>query len=48
MAKEMAGGANTNSISVAMPAKYPPVGPNARKPYANGPPAWGIDVVNSV
>ena len=29
MASEMAGGANTNSTSVAMPAMYPP-GPNAR------------------
>ena len=30
MASEMAGGANTNSTSVAMPAMYPPTGPNAR------------------
>ncbi len=29
MAMAMAGGAKTNSISVAMPAIIPPVGPNA-------------------
>ena len=44
----MAGGANTNSTSVAKPATNPPVGPKARRAYAKGPPACGIAVDNSV
>ena len=48
MASAMAGGANTNSTSVAKPATKPPVGPKARRLYSNGPPACGIAVVNSV
>ncbi len=37
MASAMAGGAKRNSMSVAMPATTPPIGPNARRPYSNGP-----------
>ena len=48
MARAMAGGANRNSISVAMPATTPPTGPKARRLYSNGPPACGIAVVSSV
>ena len=36
MAKAMAGGASRNSIKVATPARYPPVGPNARRGVSEG------------
>ena len=48
MASAIAGGANRNSIRVAMPASTPPTGPNARRLYSNGPPACGMAVVSSV
>ena len=35
-------------MRVAMPATTPPIGPNARRLYSNGPPAWGMAVVSSV
>ena len=48
MASAMAGGANTNSISVAKPATKPPVGPKARRHRRRGRPHAGWRSVSSV
>src|SRR5262249_35706712 len=48
IASAIAGGANTNSTSDAIPARKPPAGPNGWCAYANGAPECGRDVVTNV